>query len=222
MLRTFVASSVIALTAGAAQASVVVAFKGIAGTTVAASVEGTGVTGVDLGRGAGLAQNSGGTFVSRDWEEGTDKASAIANDNWIFWGASLDAGTPYDLTSLTIDYDRSNTGPTSIAIDFFIDGVDQGEIFSNDTVLNSASQTASIDMSAFTDVSGSLFFRLSGWGATGFSGTFDIENDLPGGYGIVLEGDLIVSAVPVPAGLPLLLTALGGAALLGRRRARRS
>ncbi|SMY09073.1 VPLPA-CTERM sorting domain-containing protein [Flavimaricola marinus] len=39
------------------------------------------------------------------------------------------------------------------------------------------------------------------------------------GPGTVLSGSFVTAAVPLPAGLPLLLTALGGIALLRRKRA---
>lgn len=204
--------------ASASNAATLAAFEGVNGSSVAAAVEAPGVTGFNLGRSIGVTQNTGSTFNSRDWEEGTDKLSALANNNAIFWGLTIDNGMPYDLTSLEIDYDRSNTGPTSIAIDLFINNANQGEIFSNNAVANSGSQMAFIDLSGFQAVTGSVFFRLSGWGATGSAGTFDIENDLAGGFGIIVSGDASVAAVPLPAGLPLLLAGLSGIAGLRMRK----
>lgn len=219
MMKALMVSGALAVAASTAQAVTVVAFEGVNGSSVAASVEGAGVTGFDLNRSVGLIQNTGGTFNSRSWNEGTDKVTALANNNAIFWGATIASGTAYDLTSLTFDYDRSGTGPFAIAVDLFINNVFQGEIFSDGAVADSASQVANVDLSAYTNVTGSVFFRLSGWGASTSLGTFDIENDLPGGYGIVVEGDLAIAAVPLPAGMLLLAS---GLAALGAARRRRT
>jgi len=217
-MKTLIAvSSLMAALASSGQAATLVAFQGVAGASVPASIEAAGVTGFDLNRSIGVIANAGGTFNSRDWEEGTDKLSALSNNNAIFWGLTIGAGSAYDLTSFEIDYDRSATGPNSIAIDLFIDNVNQGEVFSDNAVLNSGAQSALVDLSAFQNVTGSVFFRLSGWGATSSAGTFDIENDLAGGYGIIVSGNPI-AAVPLPAGMPLLLAGIGGLAALRSRR----
>lgn len=205
--------------AGPAKAATVVAFKGVSGSTVNGVEEGAGVSQFNLGRSIGLTQNSGATFNSRDWEEGTDKASALANNNAIFWG--FNTTSAYDLTSLEISYDRSNTGPSNIAIELFLNGALQGEIF-GDSDVSPTGETALVDLSAFNAVVGSVFFRLSGWGASSANGTFDIENELALGsenYGIIISGDLTVPAVPLPASLPLLAAGLGGVFALRRRKA---
>ncbi|MEM6939598.1 MAG: hypothetical protein AAF943_05535 [Pseudomonadota bacterium] len=218
-MKSFLAAAaIVAGFATSAQAATLVAFDGVNGSSVAASEEAAGVTGFNLGRSIGLIQNSGNTFNSRGWDEGTDKASALANNNAIFWGLTIDANAPYDLTALEIDYDRSGTGPTSLAIDLFINGQNQGEIFSDPTVLDSGSQTALVDLTAFKNVTGSVFFRLLAWGATSSLGTFDIENDLGNNRGIIVTGE--VSPIPLPAGLPLMLLGLGGVAALRMRKSR--
>lgn len=202
----------------AAEATTLVTFEGVAGTTVLGANTAPGITAFSLGRSAGLVENTGSTFNSRDWDEGTDKATALANDNTLFWGMNIDALTPYDLGSLEIDYDRSGTGPTQMAIDLFVGGVFQAEVFTDTTVADSASQTALVDLSAFSSVTGNIGFRLSAWGATSSLGTFDIENDLFGDYGIIVSGTrAATAAVPLPASGVLLIGALG---LLGLRRRR--
>ena len=218
MMKSAILAAAFAVASTAAQAITLVSFEGVNGATVNGTDEAPGVTQFNLGRSIGLTQNAGLTFNSRDWEEGVDKLTALANNNAIFWGLVIDASSPYDLTTLEIDYDRSNTGPTSMAIDLFIDNVFQAEVFSNNAVANSASQTATVDLSAFSNVTGAVFFRLSAWGASSALGTFDIENDLAGGRGIIISGE--VAAVPLPAGLPLLAGSL--ALLAGLRRRQKS
>lgn len=220
MKKALLLSAVLAVSSVAAQAATLIGFEGVNGTTVNGTALAPGVTQFNLGRSTGLTQNSGGTFNSRDWEEGTDKLSALANNNAIFWGLVIAAANPYDLTDLVIDYDRSKTGPTQMAVDLFINGVFQEEIFSDAAVDNSGSQFEAIDLTSYTNVTGSVFFRLSAWGASSSQGTFDIENDLMFGgnnYGILVKGEP-VAPVPLPAGLPLLATAGLAMGMIGRKR----
>jgi hypothetical protein len=208
-LSTFVTAATLAFSAGAAT---VVEFTSVNGIQVAADLEGTGVTGFSLGRSTGLNQNAGGTFNSNDWFIGGDKLQALVAKDSLFWGFNSTIG--YDLTTLSFGYDRSPTGPKSIAVDFFINNVSQGQIFADLNVAENSSATATIDLSAFDNVTNG-FFRLTGWNATSSQGTFDIENRAAlGGKGIVINGD--ISPVPLPAGLPLLLGGL--AVLVGLRR----
>ncbi len=188
-----------------ANAATVVEFTSVNGIKVAADAEGTGVTGFSLGRSTGLDPNVGGTFNSNDWFVGGNKLDALAAKDSLFWGFNSTIG--YDLTSLSFGYDRSPTGPAAIAVDFFINSVFQAEIFADIAVAVNSTATATIDLSAYKNVTNG-FFRLTGWNATGSSGTFDIENRSSlGGKGIVVTGE--VSPIPLPAGLPLLLAGLG-------------
>lgn len=217
--RIFVSAALLIGSAVAAQSATLVAFDGVSGTSVPGTLEAPGVTGFDLGRSVGVVENTGSTFNSRDWEEGTDKLSALVNNNAIFWGFTTTIA--YDLTSVELAYDRSNTGPVSISIDLFVNNVFQGEIFA-DTDVSTSGETALIDLSAFDAIEGSVFFRLLGWGATSSLGTFDIEDKVSLGaekYGIVISGEA-VPAVPLPAGLPLLLGGVGVLAMARRAKRR--
>lgn len=220
MKKVIALSAVLAGSSIAAEAATLVGFQGVNGTTVTGTVLAPGITQVPLRRNAGLEQNVGSAFNSRDWEEGADKVSAIANQNTLFWGMVIDSANPYNLTDMLFDYDRSGTGPFSIALDMFINNAFMGEVFRDNSVDDSGSQIANVDLSSFQNVTGTVFFRLAGWGASGSSGTFDIENDLMLGgqnYGILVKGEP-VAPVPLPAGLPLLASAGLAMGLFGRKR----
>lgn len=207
----------VAVSAGMANAIPIVEFTSVNGTNIAADVVGPGVTGFNLARSAGLTQNNGLSFNSKGWSQGLDKASAVAGNDAIFWGFNSTLG--YDLTSISFGYDRSNTGPSAIALDFFINNVFQAEIFSDASVATNSTASATIDLSAYDNVTNG-FFRLVGWNATGGGGTFDIENRaLLGGKGILISGDLTAAPVPVPATLALFGLGLVGLGWSRRKKA---
>jgi hypothetical protein len=206
MLR-YTLNDVLALAAAApASAATVLAYDTVNGPSVAASVEHYGVTGYDLARGSGVTQNAGSDFNSRGWT-GSSILDAAIDDDVLEWGFS--STKTYFLETLDIAYDRSPTGPTTIAIFAAINGGGFTQIFS-DTSVSATSETNSIDLTTsvvdFSSVD-DVTFRLFGWGATSAAGTFDIET------GKVGEGSQfgisILGVVPLPAGLPLLAGGLG-------------
>jgi hypothetical protein len=181
--------------------------------SIAATFADTGVTGFDLSRGAGITQNvSGFTYNSKGWTE-NNLADAMAADDFLQFGFT--SVNSYNLSSLDIRYDRSGTGPMQIDLWASADGGAFSSIYTDASIgLNGENNT--IDLSAFAGVS-SLTFQLFGWSA-GNQGTFDIENAASfGGNGIRINGAL--APVPLPAGLPMLLGALGLMGYLRRRKA---
>lgn len=216
-MKTFLASAVMtALCALPASAATIVGYTsansagGIAPTTLEA-----GVTGFDLERGAGLTQNNGSTYNSRGWTE-TTIGNALLDEDYLEFGfSSVDA---YDLATLDIRYDRSGSGPSNIEILASTDGVLFGSIFS-DSAIRPNGEFNSIDLSSFANIT-NLTLRLVGWGANSGAGTFDIENaGSLGGEGIQINGErTIIAAIPLPAGLPLMLGGLGLFGVLRHRR----
>jgi len=216
MFKTSILSAAaISLFAGAASAATIVAYDTVnSAGNIAGEELGTGVTANDLTRGAGLVFNSaGGDYNSRNWTQGGDLATAIANEDFLEWGFTSTLG--YDLTSMSLHYDRSTTGAMDIAILASINGGAFTSIFT-DSSISASGETNILSLMA-TNVT-SAVFRLAGWSATNPLGTFDIETNEVGpgnAYGLVIEGNL--TPVPLPTGLALMLTAFGAFGVARRR-----
>lgn len=97
----------------------------------------------------------------------------------------------FSATGLDLSGLSATGGTTTATIDF--DGVATGN--------------GATDLETFSPIG---FSNLQSLTFTGFGGT-------RGGYSFLLD-DIAVAPVPVPAGLPLLVAALGGLAMLRRRR----
>jgi hypothetical protein len=187
------------------------------GATLAPSFVGTGVTGVNLARGSGLAQATGSTFNSNNFTiGGSSFASAVTNGDFLTFGFT--STQAYDLTDMDIRYDRSSTGPNNAQLQIAINGGAFVPFFTDNAVSDSGEDNLGISLSSFDNVT-SATFRLPAFGASGSTGTFDIETINFGGggtVGIEVRGTASPSAVPEPASLGLI--GLAGTALLGRRR----
>ena len=215
MRKLLTTSAMAVLLAAPAFSATVVAYNPMTPEASSAPVvEGAGVTADDLTRGTGLTLNIGNSFNSRGWTE-TDLVGAVADDDVLRWGFS--STTAYDLNELEIAYDRSGTGAMAIELFYSLDGTSFTSVFS-DNDIDTAGESVSIDLSFLTGVT-NLEFELFGWGATSGSGTFDIEPNRVGmtdAFGIFISGEA-VSAVPLPAALPMLAGALGLFGLIRRK-----
>jgi hypothetical protein len=183
---------------------------------LAAAESASNVNPILLSRGAGLIPNQGVTFNSRDWSTNTILNSS--STDYVQWGWAAGSGL-YNLVDMTIQYDRSATGPSQLAILASINGGALQTVYTDSNV-NIGDESAIIPLAQFQNVA-SAQFRLFGFDASSTGGTLDIErfnaNPSPS-RAIVVRG---VTAVPEPtAVLALLVFSAGGCLRRCRRRIR--
>jgi len=213
--HSILTATALAFFASSASAATIVAYDTVnSAGSIAGQELGLGITAADLTRGSGLVYNSaGGDYNSRNWTEGGDEATAIANGDFLEWGFT--STIAYDLTGMDIHYDRSPTGAMAISILASINGGAFTSIF-GDSDISTTGETNMLTLMA-TNVT-SAVFRLAGWSATGSSGTFDIETDEVGpngAYGLAITGE--ISPVPLPASLAFLMAGIGALGVARRR-----
>jgi len=164
------------LVAGSANAQTLITFEtraeagSIAGVPVDANIAGG-----SLSRGAGVTLNAGGTYNSSNWQEGTNLATAISNDNYYSFTVNLNSGSAATVNEIIIRYDRSNTGPAQLALLSSVTGFTSSStpIFT-DADVNASGEINTIAVSGHSTLA-AVEFRIYGWGATSAAGTFDIE-----------------------------------------------
>ncbi|MFN3190421.1 MAG: PEP-CTERM sorting domain-containing protein [Aureliella sp.] len=161
----------------------------------------------------GLVPNQGIAFNSRDWS--TSSTLNLNSGDFIQWGWSA-SSNQLDLTDMTIQYDRSGSGPERLAIMLSVDGGNQFTQIFSDNFVDPSDETHTIDLNAFDAVT-SATFRLYGYAADSSGGTLDIEEIVEGGRrGILVRGEL--STVPEPASsLAFGVVVLGLVVRRGRR-----
>ena len=180
-----------------------------------ANVVAANVTGMDLVRGPGLAGNVGSnSFNSAGWS--TDRSQ-----DYISFGFTVADGYEVDLSSMWAGTRSSNTGPGQLGVFYSGDG------FSTAIATFSQSGTAYtnsvFDMSALTDLTGTVEFRIglindasAGGGSVSGTGTFRIGDHYDGANYSEFRFEGTVRAVPAPGAFALM--GLGGLVAVRRRR----
>lgn len=215
-MRNLTAAAFVAVFAGTASADIIADWAAAPnGASIAATNVIANVSGISLTRGAGLAQATGGTFNSNGWDGPVDLAGAIAANHYLEFGVTVAPGFSLNLSDVEIRYDRSSTGPSLASILLSTDGTfGAGNTIFSDASVNEAGED-NFFAAVNNGLTGNVVFRLYAWGATGSTGTFDIETiDFANGgtYGIRLNG----TVVPAPASAALM--GLGGLLAARRRR----
>ena len=140
------------------------------------------VTAMGICRGPGITPRNGATYNSRNWTT----ESTIDTDDYLEWTIAPNAGYALNLNVMNIRYDRSGNGPSMLEIQ-----VDSGSgyvtIF-NDTAVSVNGENNTIDLSAFSNITDTLSFKIFAFNATSASGTFDIEQRESVNKGIIING----------------------------------
>jgi hypothetical protein len=175
-----------------------------------------------LGAGITSAANTNrfggsGFFDTGDTVAGTTLSESIAGNDFFEFTLTPVSGFQANITGFSFIFDRSSTGPNSVALRSSVDNFasDRGQV--TGLVSGGAATTTvnDIPITGLTGLTGTTTFRLFGFGgtATGGTGGFDTATAAltPN---VILNGS--TSAVPEPAALGLL--SLGGLLALRRRR----
>ncbi len=157
------------------------------------------ITIVDLCRGGGINSASGGDFNSNGFDtSNSDCNDAITDDDCLTWGFDVAAGCSVAAGSvIEFQLDRSNTGPGNYCLDVEIGSGNGFNTISTGTISSSTGCVS--DQVNATDINGpiTVTFRLCAWGASGGSGTMDIEDGIASCGGA--EGGIsLTELVPTP------------------------
>ncbi len=143
------------------------------------------ITSTGVCRGSGIIRNGGGTYNSRNWTQ----TGVIDINDYLEWTITPNPGYQINLSTMDIRYDRSNTGPdmAEIQVD---DGSGFTTIFTDSAVNPIGENNNGIDLTAFTNIMGSITFRLYAYNATHTNGTFDIEEHTTTNKGLIINGSV--------------------------------
>jgi hypothetical protein len=167
-------------------------------------------------RGSGLT--TAGTAASRafgadGWNAAADFSTAITNNDFLSFSATVIGDNPASFTSISaFNYRRSSTGPSSGQLQYSLNGTTFTNIgttinYNNNTT--SGASLSSTDLSMISDLQNvasgtTVTFRLANFGSTSVAGTwyiYDVGNN-------ALSPDFSIATVPEP-------TAIIGLATLG-------
>lgn len=139
-----------------------------AGQTVAANLSASGI-----GRGAGVTgSNANDRYNANSWNSASLDATA-----YFDWTLTPTNGFSIDFASLTGNWQRSGTGPSSYSLRSSLDGY--GSDLASGAIGGSGSAEAfnlSLGSSTLNSVVAPITFRLYAWGTANAAGTFSIND----------------------------------------------
>lgn len=183
----------------------------------------TNISAASLTLGAGVtAAGNANRFGGSNWfntgnTNPSTLAEAIAGNNFIQFTLTPNSGFQFTATSFTFSWDRSNTGPSSVALRSSLDGfaANLGQV----TGLAAAVTTGNtITISGLTNVTTAVTFRLYGFAATATGGTGGFDTATNAINVQLLGSTSAISAIPEPT---TVLAGVGAALALGWRSRRR-
>ena len=183
--------------------AVLVGYNTISATSITPINIETEINGLDLSRGNGISEATGASFNSNSWNS-TSQPEASINNEYLEFGLVINSG--FQVANLSAEFfgDRSNTGPNSIEVFFSTDGFLTETSVLNDIDVGISGSTQNT-IPIISNLTGTIEFRIYGYGATSTSGTFDLEPlRIDNTYGLTLNGD--ISAIPEPSSTTLLIS----------------
>ena len=158
---------------------------------------------------------NGNRFGGNNWSTGATSAAAVATNNFFQFTVTPTDGASYNATSLEFIWDRSGTGPSSVALRTSIDNF-ATDVGSLTGLTGSTSTVRTLTISGVSNVSSATTFRLYGYNAGGATGTagFDTGTNAPN---VSFNGD--ITAVPEPSSIAL-VSLMGCTALMAAYRRR--
>ncbi len=167
----------------------------IANISAASLTLGSGITAAANGNRFG----GSGWFDAGNTAGGNTLGEAINGNSYIQFIVTPTGGATFSATSLDFTWDRSATGPSSVALRSSFDNfaTDLGSVTN---IIQSAFAPNSITIAGLNNVAAATTFRLYGFGAsaTGGTGGFDTNTDAPS---VTFNGS--VTAVPEPTSIAL-------------------
>jgi hypothetical protein len=121
---------------------------------------------------AGCAPTAPNAYTDNTWNLAT-AALALA-DHYYEFTVTVQGGFSADLAALNFHYTRSGTGAQNYALYYSVDGY--AAPIATGAMGTTGCTAASADLTALANISGTVTFRLTGYGATGATGTWRIDN----------------------------------------------
>jgi len=134
-------------------------------------------------------------FNANNWTE-PNLTSAMDQGDFFEWEIFPIPGSVLQLTSLTLQIERSSTGPSCFTLRSSLDG------FTEDLgnwEITTSSQNITVDLSSMPETDSRLVFRLYGYGNSYTAGSAGFEGP---GKDVIVEG-LLSSKVPLPEHLSI-------------------
>ncbi|WP_205685685.1 T9SS type A sorting domain-containing protein [Flavipsychrobacter stenotrophus] len=149
--------------------------------------------------GSGAARGWGGT----DWQNST-VANAVTGNDIVTFSMKADAGYAVNLSSCTIAYRRSGTGPGNGELQYSIDGTNFSTVvaLSYPTTSSGGNTISGINLSSIASLqnvpsSTTVTFRIVNYGGTAAAGTwylFDVANTPASDF--FIQGSVVCSGTP--------------------------